>query len=559
MQTTDAHGLRDSLEKEFSALRTDRTRWDYSWSDVRRHTRTQRHRFDLARREGNNADLTGSEIDLLDPQARKASRILRSGLHGGMTSPARPWFKLGLPDRELMEDEAVGLWLYQCESILRDVFRGSNAYSALQQGYGEAGDFATSAMFVVRDRQEVLRCYPMEIGEFWLAADERGVPNTCYRRCSMTVSQVIREFGIDNVSHETRSRYDRGDYHSVIPVVRVVKPRRERDPEKKDSLNMAMMVAAYEESAKRDEILHIGGGDEGLLNVARWETSGYEPYGIVSPGMDALADTRQLQYYALRKAEAIDNSIRPPMMAPTSLATGAKQFFPGGVTYVDDLTLQKGGLRPIHEQRADLAMMLQDIQEQRQRVNEDYYVDLFLMFNDLDRRQITAEEVIKRHEEKLIMLGPVLDLLGRERLQPFISRAFTIADQGGLIPEPPEIIQGMPLQVEYVSTLAQAQKAVGVGPIERTIGFIGTLAQLDQSILHRLDADEALEEFTDLVGAPPSMLRAKDKADEMRQAETDAAEGAAAMAAMEPMAKSAALISEASERGAGALQRAGVG
>ena len=558
MQTSDAHGLRDGLSKEFAALRTARAEWDPIWSDVRRHTRTQRSRFDLSRKHSSDADVQGSEMDLLDTHARKASRILRSGLHGGMTSPSRPWFKLGLPDRDLMDDDAVGLWLHQCEAILRDIFRGSNTYSSLQQGYGEAGDFATSAMFVVRDRAEVIRCYPMEIGEYWLGADERGVANTCYRRCRMTVDQVVREFGLDNVSENTRTRYDRSNYHDLLDVVRVVKPRRARDPDKVDALNMPVMVGAYEENAKTDEILHVGGGEAGLLNVARWEVSGYEPYGIVSPGMDALADTRQLQYYALRKAEAVDNAIRPPMMGPTSLATANKQFFPGGITYVDDLTLQKGGLRPIHESRADIGVMLEDVREQRSRVDSDYFVDLFMMFNELDRRQITAEEVIRRHEEKLIMLGPVLDLLGRERLQPFIARAFAIANEGGLIPEAPPAIQGMPLQVEYISTLAQAQKAVGVGPIERTIGFIGTLAELDPSVLHRMNADEALEEFTELVGAPPKMLRSKDEAEGLRQAEAEAAEGAAAMSAMEPMARSAALLSEASERGVSALQRAGV-
>ena len=555
------HELRDSLEKEFAKLKVERNIWEDAWREVRQHVRTTRHRYPLNDRDVrtmNDRD-PDTTLDLLDTTARKASKVLRSGLHEGMTSPSRPWFKLGLDEPGLDDRDDIALWLHGAERVIREMFRGSNVYAALQQGYGEVGDYGTHPMFVNRDFEDVIRCYSMEIGEYWLAADERGLPKTCYRRVSMTVDQVVREFGLENVSQTLRNSYDQSNYHTVLNVVRAVRPRRDRDPGKADIANMPVMVAAWEEASNKDDILGVGGAQEGVLNVARWETAGYEPYGTVCPGLDALADTRQLQYYALRKAEAIDQALRPAMMAPASLYASEKEFFPGGVTYVDDVTLQRGGLRPIFEARFDMKPMLEDTHEQRLRVDSDYHVDLFRMFTDLDRRLITAEEIIRRHEEKMIMLGPVLDLLGRERLQPLISRAFNIAHEGGLIEDAPEDIQGHRLQVEYISTLAQALRAIGVGPIERTIGFIGTLAELDQSALHRLDVDESIDEFTNLIGAPPAMVRSRDAANELRQEEADAAAQAQMMQQVQSGAQSAKLISEASERGAGAIQRAGLG
>jgi len=50
------------------------------------------------------------------------------------------------------------------------------------------------------------------------------------------------------------------------------------------------------------------------------------------------------------------------------------------------------------------------------RIERSFYVDLFLMLANSDRRQITAREIEERHEEKMLMLGPVLQRLNDELL-----------------------------------------------------------------------------------------------------------------------------------------------
>jgi DNA-binding IscR family transcriptional regulator len=45
-----------------------------------------------------------------------------------------------------------------------------------------------------------------------------------------------------------------------------------------------------------------------------------------------------------------------------------------------------------------------------------YYADLFLMLANDDRSNVTATEIAERHEEKLLMLGPVLERLHNEML-----------------------------------------------------------------------------------------------------------------------------------------------
>ena len=553
--------LRDKLQKEHSHLKVERTRWEPYWSEVRDHVRTTRPRFFFNDKDKLQAESSDYHVKLLDPQMRKASRILRSGLHGGMTSPARPWFKLGTFDPDRNDREEVSEFFFLAEHGMREIFRASNVYSSLQHVYGEAANYATGPMFIVRDSKDIIRCYPMEVGEYWLGADERGMGSTLHRRCSMTVDQMAREFGVNNLSESTRRAYDNGNYQQTRNVIRALRPRRERDPNKIDNQNMPNLIAAWEEGSPKEQLLVISGANENVMVSPRWETAGYEPYGVVSPGLDAVSEGRQLQWYAIRKAQAVDTSITPPPRGPSTLQAHEKNFFPGGVTYVDDIDLQRGGFRPVYESKPDMMPMLQDIGDVRTRINEDYYVDLFMMFQNpgvVTGDKPTAEQIMRQHEEKMVMLGPVLDLLGRELLQPLIARTFQIMMEGNLLPPVPEALQGQPIKVEYISTLAQAQKAVGVGSIERTIGFIGTVSTLDEGARYRLNADEAIDEFIDQIGAPPKIVRSKDDANELRSAEAEAAQQAQMMQAAPQMAQTAKLLSEANARGDQSLAGAGV-
>lgn len=171
------------------------------------------------------------------------------------------------------------------------------------------------------------------------------------------------------------------------------------------------------------------------------------------------------------------------------------------------------------------------------------------------RSQITAREIAERHEEKLMALGPVLESLDHELLQPLIEATWAYMQEADIMPEAPEAVAGMPIKVEYISLLAQAQKAIGVGAIERTIGFAGTLAQVSPEVLDMLDGDKALREFADYVGGPPSILHSPEELEKRRKAKADAAAQAQAVEAAEPMAGAAKLLSEATVNGMDALQR----
>ena len=235
-----------------------------------------------------------------------------------------------------------------------------------------------------------------------------------------------------------------------------------------------------------------------------------------SPGMDALGDVKQLQSEQKRKGQAIDKLVSPPMVGNSQLKNSITNTLPGGLTVVDG-TSTDGAFRPAYQVRPDLNHMVLDIREVQKRIDTAFFADLFLMISRQDDIR-TATEIVERKEEKLLMLGPVLERLQSELLDPLIDRTFNIMVRGGLIPPPPGELSGTELKVEYISPLAQAQRIVAVGSIERLTGFIGSVAQIDPRAADKMDVDQAIENYGEALGTNPKLIRPDDEVSAIREA-----------------------------------------
>jgi hypothetical protein len=242
-------------------------------------------------------------------------------------------------------------------------------------------------------------------------------------------------------------------------------------------------------------------------------------YGSDCPGMTALGDTKALQLGEKRYYQALDKVGNPPLQGSAQVAakTGNNAPAPGSVTI---LGANDVGLKSIYENyRPDLQAIHINQERTEQRISTAFYEDLFLMMINSDRRQITATEVAERHEEKLLALGPVLERLHNELLDKAVDRTFEIAVAAGIVPPAPKELQGRELAVEYISILAQAQRMVAVSGIERTAGFISSLAAIWPSARHKFDPMNAADEYGHAMGVSPKIIRADDEAAELAGAE----------------------------------------
>ena len=538
---------RERISRRWASLKTERSSWDSHWLEISQSLLPRSGRFLVT--DQNKGGKKHNAI--YDSTGTRALRVLAAGMMSGMTSPARPWFRLTTSDPQLDESFAVKMWLSDVTRRMSMVFNKSNTYRALHSMYEELGAFGTASSIVVPDFKAIIHHHPLTIGEYALATDARGNVNTIYRESQMTVAQLVSEFGYKQCSNTVQSLHDRGALDQWVTVIHGIEPRTERDTRMKDAANMAWRSCYFELGGTDGRLLRDAGFNDYPALSPRWMTSGGDIYGN-SPGMEALGDIKQLQHEQLRKAQGIDYKTKPPMQAPTSLKARDVDMLPGGITFVDAASPQ-GGIRSAFEVNIDLSHLLEDIRDVRERIKGSFYADLFLMLANGENSAMTATEVAERHEEKLLMLGPVLERLHNEILDPLIEMTFSRMVEAGIVPPAPQEMQGMELNVEFVSMLAQAQRAIATNGVDRFVGNLGAVAQLKPEVLDKLDADRWADAYADMLGIDPELIVPGEQVAMIRQSRAQAQQQAAQAEQMAQAAESVQKLSAADTSGQNAL------
>lgn len=505
--------LKQQLNKQLSQLKAERLSFEPHWRELSDFTRPRSTRFTAS--EVNRGDRRNSKI--IDPAAVMAARTLSSGMMSGITSPARPWFRLATPDRDLMDYGPVKLWLETVEQRMNEVFNRSNLYQSLPLMYEDLGTFATGAMAVVADPQRVIRTVPFPTGSFYIANGADLSVDTAVREFSMTVRQVITEFGMDAVSDRVKSQWNSGQYGQWVNVVHAVYPNLDRQTGKLEAKHKAYKSVYYEATSTDDKLLRESGYDEFPIMAPRWEVNGEDVYGSSCPGMVALGSVKALQLLQRRKAQMIDKITNPPLQAPASIKSQRISTIPGGINYLPMADVNNQ-IKPLFQIPANGTNgLLEDIQDTRQIIDHAYFVDLFRMMQTVNTRSMPVEAVAEMREEKLLMLGPVLQRLDSELLDKLINRTFSVMAENNLLPVPPDEMQGMQLKVEYISVMAQAQKAIGVSSIERFIGFTSGIGQFKQEALDKINVDETIDAYAASIGVPPSVVATNEQVAQIRE------------------------------------------
>lgn len=551
--------LRERLEAKRGQLKTERDKsWLEPWRELRDYIEPNAGRFDDE--EVNSGKRRDQSI--INDQASKGAEILAAGMHAGMTNPSIPWFKLESPDPGLNDYGPVRNWLYTLKSVMESVFIRSNLYNALPTCYGEQGVFGTGVICAVPDEQSVVRFYNFTVGSYMLATSSRQVVDVLYRDFSMTPRQMVQQFGRNAVSQTTRDLYDKG-VECWIKVCHAIEPNDDREQGRNDNKNMPYRSVYWELSDGRKGILRRSGFKRFNIMAPRWNVKGENVYGK-GPGSMCIGTVKAMQKMELRKAEMIEKGVRPPMQAPASMKGQRLSILPGDVSYVTDSQFGAKFEPLIKVDATWLPALRGEIGASEQSIDEAFYVDLFLMISRMDSVR-TATEILARKEEKMLMLGPVLERQSDELLDVLIDFTFdqllqqSIPRWSGLLPgnpllpPPPKELAGMDLKVEYTSILAQASKALNASSIERAIAFTGNLAQSFPDASDLLDVDVATREYYAAIGAPPTMIRDEKLVQQVRDGRAQAAAQQQQMAQLAQVAEGAKLLSETDTGGDNAL------
>lgn len=520
---------RSRFELLRAQLENERTSFESHWRQIAEYVRPARMRFwvtNVNRGERRN-------LKIIDGTGTLASRTLRSGMMSGVTSPARPWFKLSTGDDDLDENPAVKKWLYTVADRMSRAFAHSNLYNALPIVYGDMGDFGTAAMLVEQDfTGHVFDFTPLALGSYWIANDARLKVNVFHRKFRYSVRQVVEKFGTDpvtgerdwtNISAYVKGLWENGLRDAWVDIYHFIVPNDEYDPRRGEAKFKRYRSVYYEAGASSQtslggytptepptSMLRDSGYDYFPVLAPRWEVNAEDVYGTDCPGMTALSDILGLQVKAKRKAEAIEKLVRPPMKAPTSMRSVKSSILPGDTTYVDERD-GKNGYTPVFTIDPRVAELVEDIQDNRKLIDRAYFADLFLMLTESDRRDITAREIDERHDEKLLALGPVLEQLNQDLLDPLIDIGFRMMAKQRRLPPPPQEMRGIQLRVEYISIMAEAQKLLGIEGIERFAHFATGILQVNPQSAAGIDFDDMLSQYGQKLSIPPTIIRSEEE------------------------------------------------
>jgi hypothetical protein len=226
---------------------------------------------------------------------------------------------------------------------------------------------------------------------------------------------------------------------------------------------------------------------------------------------------------------------------PTALKGHENAMLPGGMTFFDAAGPQVG-IRPTWEVKLDLSHLLADIQDVRGRISSAFYADLFLM--------LAQNEPQPPHDGDRSGRAPRGEAAdARAGAGAPAQRAALAHDRPDLRPArrerpaaapPPEELHGMELQVEFVSMLAQAQRAIATNAIDRFVGNLGAVAQIKPEVLDKFDADAWADSYSDMLGVDPQLIVDEKQVQGVRQARAQAQQQAA-QAAQQEQASATAL------------------
>jgi len=458
---------------------------------------------------------------IINSVGSQALRVAVAGMLNGTMSPSQPWFALETFNPDIMEDGATRDWLWKVELILRTILNGSNFYNMSPVFLKELLLFGTAFMTHVNDFEDVARFYTHTAGSYMLAQNDRLEVDTVAREFEWPVIQIVKAFGLENVCLSIKNAYDKGNYNAWYPIIHFIAPNDDFSVSSEQGARMQFASIYYEPGntgKEKEKFLSKGGFDQFPGYAARWDVTEGDIYGVDCPGMTALGDVRQLQIEEKEKAKGIAKMVSPPLQGPPSVKNTPVSGLPGGLTVYegDD---QKQKLQPIYQVDPRLQELRLDMDAVERRIKDAFFNDLFFAISDMEGIQPRNQlDLSQRNEERLTQLGPVLERIHGEFLDKMVDRLFMQALNANILPPPPPAIQGSPLRIRFISTLALAQRAVVVQDIERLTNYVGAVAQGGKpEVMDKFNADQAVDEYGKAIGVPPALIVSDDVVAEIRQ------------------------------------------
>lgn len=459
-----------------------------------------------------------------DQEAWRANQVFAGGMASGLTPQSIEWFRFNFRDSNLNKNHGARVVIEERLDIMNRILAGTNFYNATHNNYLELA-FGQSPLGIFEDPIKGVHYEHFPIGCYSYEVDHRGTPCSFAVKKKMSAYQLKEKFGLEKLPEQIqRNIKENKGYSTTYTLIWLVEKNRKANSGKIGSESLPYISYYWIDGDNLDkDFIRISGFHEFPIAVSRYQVIGNNPYGI-GPAWYADSDNRMLFTMLREQFTNLEIHARPALQAPGTMDV---DYRPGGITRYES----SEGNRKI-EPLIAVAPIFRDIYEiqqaQREYINRAYNVNLFAMLDQaaMDKQGRTAYELALRNQEKMQLLGPVVERQNSEYLSAIIERTHAILDRGGILPEfPDEVIEqfdGEEIKIEYMSPLAQAQKMSGIEKIEMSTSFIAQMAQYRPEVLDIPDWDKIVRQYCDKVGSGTILLRSEEDVAEARKQQAEA-------------------------------------
>lgn len=529
----DCEYLRGVLRNEFETIKQD-------WIDKGLWVAPNTTKHMLGKQKGKR-----DNHHIVDLTHIVAHRSFVAGFMEGNTSTTRAWFKFAHPDKELNAYEPVKEWMQNLNERCLAIGTSSNLYHALSRGYSLYGIYDTSCLYI-DELPTGPHFHVLTPGTFYLMNDNTGVANVLIREFPMTVKNVVETYGTkkngewdwSSFSNRVRSLFEAGNYTAEVTICEQIKPNGFFDNDAPEGGPNRKWVSLTYEVMGYDDVSGYGvyygnnndistDDDKKFLRVNyrtrkpfiafRGDSSNNFAYGETGPTTMALGCIKSLNKKALNKDVAIDLMLRPPMQGPASLRKSYLNTNPGAYVPLDSYQGAQGGAKQLFQVSPAIATLNEDIGDLRNMVRRMYYED-FMLFLTQNPKTRTAAEVNAVLSEQQLVIGPALQSLDHTLNNPLVD---FLADYA-MFEDPyvgpiPEELSGSSLKTVFISVFAQAQRAADLPSIDRYMGMIANVGQMNPSIFEKANLDKLADLYEDRLYLPAGLNRPQEEVDARRE------------------------------------------
>ncbi len=446
---------------------------------------------------------------IIDSTPLIALRNFASGMMSGATSPTNRWFKTSFANVDLANDYYLKNWCSKQEELTRRILYSSNFYQCLCETYKQLGVFGFSAMSLEADYENVVNFKVLPIGSYFYARNSKGIIDTFSRTYMETAKNIVEKFGTNcpkeilDVANESPMKQ-----FELVHFVEANKFHRLNSLSSRYKKFISVVILP-----SKNEFLSISGFDKFPYVVFETSNTADCDYPTDSPGVNALADVKQLMTMVKEYAKAVKKIVCPTYKGPASLKNKKLADVPGAYIEEDE---NGRGISPVYEVNPRVLELKQEKDELKQAIKEHFYNDLFAMILSTAQRGRTATEVNELKEEKMVLLSPLLEQI-HIALRQILNWIYQQELKVGILEPLKDKYNDSCLEIEFVSSLAQAQKVSNISSIERFTTFVSNIANsIDPILKSKLNGEKIIEDYAHFANISPAQIVPKDELDKIR-------------------------------------------